>query len=1188
MSDELEFTDDEEAIILDADQSELDPQLTIDVKPGEEVQPDLIDVNPKWRDSYWKGMPDYEHQDLMPWQTMLVHFMTPKDRAAFAALVQQPISAKTKFIWYPKQEWRLTAHQRWSSTKADEVTPRYPVYVPTKGRWETPQTIRALEKIGVPYYAVVQPGEVKKYESVVKNGKILVLPDDLDGLVPTRNWIRRHSTEVLGAARHWQIDDNIKAFGRFQKNLITDVTDGAIFRAMEDFSDRYENVAVTGPNYYMFAPTRMGAQIPPITLNTRVYSCSLINNAMPHWWRGVYNDDTDLCLRALKDGWCVLLFNAFLCFKTVTMTLKGGNTPIYVGDGRRKMAEELQRQHPDVTTILWKWGRWQHQVDYRKFRENKLIPREDIVVPDHPDNYGMELVPWQPQQDEERDEQERRALEVKAAEEEDSPVDARPRSNGRGRNKLEVPSGPPVLLFLDALGSAEPTQPQAIDNQTAPAVAYAEDLRRRGHRLLLKDGKFFVSEASRLGLDDREQIRRFRAELMALAEPWIELPASNGGGEATVGDRPSTNDADRPSPSSSLGLSLEQDAPQSSNIKEFLDLQLGADRTLNAGIDPNWHPDEPPSLTGIDEIVLNFATTGLEWTKGARPAGVTVSTLDGLLTRFLPFRFAGGNLDEAAVKDWACRELRNKKIVNAHTSFDVHMARVWGIDLEDQGCTFSDVQHTAALLDDHRQRFAIDALAKDYLPSVPLVERLDESRHADYHAAEAAERERFTAQLVGRLLAVMRPQIEKEDLLRVQALEDAVIPVVVEMEKNGAQLDMELVEQYHQECVRRHDAILMELSKDVGFAFEHTVKGWTRLFEKLGLTPSDSYSEKILTAIDHPMIKKGYFASQLASLDSKTFKAYKDHADADGVLHFEINQLRGDEGGTVTGRFSIGYVQQAPNHDNHAAVFGEELFPRRVYKAAEGLCLEGDARQIEYRLFAHHANNAAVLEAYRRDPLLSFHKMTWGMMKAYKADMLYTHQKSFNFAKQYGARSIKLAVMMGFITETEGDEIRAAKRWDDPRLALIHEIEDAYKRIMPESDMLLSRASHLAMIECDKKCNIDDDLHKQFNHRGYVMTLLGRRSRFNSNHKTYIALNRVLQGTGADIMKQKLVELHKERKTTGFLLRLTVHDAVVGDARLPETKDRVAEILNHQSFPELRVPILWEVGVGRTWADCKK
>lgn len=108
-------------------------------------------------------------------------------------------------------------------------------------------------------------------------------------------------------------------------------------------------------------------------MNTRVYSCILISNDIKHEWRGRYNEDTDLCLRVLKDGDCTILFNAYLCKKLPTMTVKGGNTDeLYADDGRLLMAESLRDQHPDVTKIVWKWGRWQHSVDYSVFKKNKL------------------------------------------------------------------------------------------------------------------------------------------------------------------------------------------------------------------------------------------------------------------------------------------------------------------------------------------------------------------------------------------------------------------------------------------------------------------------------------------------------------------------------------------------------------------------------------------------------------------------------------------------------------------------------------------------------------------------------------------------------------------------------------------------------------------------------------------------
>jgi hypothetical protein len=273
------------------------------------------------------------------------------------------------------------------------MNPNYPVHIISKGRWESRKTVKALEKIGVPYRIVIEPQELEQYSAVIDPQKILVLPfSNLgQGSIPARNWVWEHSISE-GAERHWILDDNINNFFRLNNNLKVPVSDGTIFKAAEDFSDRYENVAISGLNYFMFASRK--SKIAPFTMNTRIYSCILIKNDIPYRWRGRYNEDTDLSLRALKDGWCTILFNAFLAEKSVTMTMKGGNTEdLYlIENGRLKMAQSLQKQHPDVTKITRKWGRWQHSVDYRPFKRNKLIKKPGIIIPEGINNYGMVLV----------------------------------------------------------------------------------------------------------------------------------------------------------------------------------------------------------------------------------------------------------------------------------------------------------------------------------------------------------------------------------------------------------------------------------------------------------------------------------------------------------------------------------------------------------------------------------------------------------------------------------------------------------------------------------------------------------------------------------------------------------------------------------------------------------------------------
>ena len=114
-----------------------------------------------------------------------------------------------------------------------------------------------------------------------------------------------------------------------------------------------------------------------------------------------HNEDTDLSLRLLKDGYCTVLFNAFLMNKEATSYgdgkrtgMAGGNTDtVYAGnDHRREFAESLQRQHPDVVKVVWKYHRWHHEVDYSRFRRNRLRLRPGVVPTAEGDEYGMELI----------------------------------------------------------------------------------------------------------------------------------------------------------------------------------------------------------------------------------------------------------------------------------------------------------------------------------------------------------------------------------------------------------------------------------------------------------------------------------------------------------------------------------------------------------------------------------------------------------------------------------------------------------------------------------------------------------------------------------------------------------------------------------------------------------------------------
>jgi hypothetical protein len=334
----------------------------------EHHQFDLLDVPKDWQ-ATWTGMPEFISEDAKPWQSMKMLFKTKEDRHAFLKLCGED-PERLKPIWYPKMEY-LTQSDK--NAPATVVPPnRYPVYIISKGRADTRLTAKALEKLGIPYHIVIEPQEYDMYFKVMDAAKILQLPfSNLgQGSIPARNWVWEHALS-RGALRHWILDDNIDGFYRLNRNLKTKVVSENPFTALEDFTDRYSNVALSGMQYEFFADRR--SESAPFVLNTRIYSCILIKNDIPYRWRGRYNEDTDLSIRALKDGWCTILFYNYLCKKMPTMKMKGGNTDeLYVEDGRLKMAESLRDQHPEIVKITRKWGRWQHHVDYSPFDKNKL------------------------------------------------------------------------------------------------------------------------------------------------------------------------------------------------------------------------------------------------------------------------------------------------------------------------------------------------------------------------------------------------------------------------------------------------------------------------------------------------------------------------------------------------------------------------------------------------------------------------------------------------------------------------------------------------------------------------------------------------------------------------------------------------------------------------------------------------
>jgi DNA polymerase I-like protein with 3'-5' exonuclease and polymerase domains len=593
----------------------------------------------------------------------------------------------------------------------------------------------------------------------------------------------------------------------------------------------------------------------------------------------------------------------------------------------------------------------------------------------------------------------------------------------------------------------------------------------------------------------------------------------------------------------------------------------------------DWRPDEPPSLDGISEVAIDTETTGLRWYAGDKVIGISVAWTaggGGVESRYLPFSHrGGGNLDEAVVRRWAETELKGKRLIGLNLKFDAHFLREWGVNIAENN-TLGDVAHYAALLDDHRGEgwhrtetpFSLEAVGLDYAGEGKIKGLLGE-RMADYHASQVTPYARQDAALVIKVMAAQRPLLERDGLTRVAALEDSVIPVVVEMEKNAARIDVAKLRRWNSSSESELESLRFALANMVGWAVNpDKPEHMARLFREQGIksekytdTGRDSFDSSVLSEhMGNPVIAQVVKVSHLADLRAKFITPYVQAVGDDGLLRFSLNQLKGDQYGTVSGRFSSSKpegskkganIQQVMSVENQKKRSGDAYLIRELFIPDDGkLLMDSDAKQIELRVFAHFANSKAVLDAYAADQNTDFHRVVCDMVQRFKPGFTRKDTKNLSFAILFGAGVGKTAEMLG-VDEDAGRAMR-----------------DTYFKAFPEARRLMDLASKTAT------------------ERGYVYTLLGRRSRFPRADRTHKALNAAVQGTAADINKLKLVELYAERKRLGLKMRYTVHDEVVGDVADAEAARQVGVVLDRQSLP-LRVPILWDTRVARNWAEAK-
>lgn len=394
---------------LDRLGEKLDITLTKDTKnvtlPSAKVEfktPKRSTGKPKKLDMYlkhWKEMPEFEvnfHKNDYAKIDMEFEGYTVEE---LKEIFEQNITNKTKSIWFPK----LIQGEHRNIRVLGGRNAKYPIYVVTKGRSNEYRfsTSNWLTRMSQPHYLVVEEQELEDYKNskigqseyctiITLDKKYKEMYDCISDLGnvnstgpgPARNFAADHARNN-GFDWCWILDDNSENFDRYWRGRRVLAHTPEVFRTVEDFVDRYDNIGLAGLNYSKFC---LGENVyPPFTTNTRIYSYGLWNLKCPQiTQRGRYNEDTIQSLDILKAGWCTVQWNCYLGAKVTTQKRPGGNTEeFYSKDegGTLPKSQMLVDVHPDVSKLVWKFNRHHHEVDYSGFTQ-KLHPKkeyEDIL-----------------------------------------------------------------------------------------------------------------------------------------------------------------------------------------------------------------------------------------------------------------------------------------------------------------------------------------------------------------------------------------------------------------------------------------------------------------------------------------------------------------------------------------------------------------------------------------------------------------------------------------------------------------------------------------------------------------------------------------------------------------------------------------------------------------------------------------
>ena len=614
-------------------------------------------------------------------------------------------------------------------------------------------------------------------------------------------------------------------------------------------------------------------------------------------------------------------------------------------------------------------------------------------------------------------------------------------------------------------------------------------------------------------------------------------------------------------------------------------------------------PAELPDITGAKQIAIdvetrdpNIKSNGPGWPTGdGEVVGYAIAVADW--SGYIPIRhLGGGNLDERIVNKWLKKvfECPADKIMH-NAQYDAGWIRRMGFTINGK---IIDTMLIAALLDENRFSYSLNSLCYEMLGKIKTEKELQEAAR-EFGLDAKAEMWKMPAMYVGPyaqndaiitldLWNYLSTQLTKEDLWQVAELELKLLPCLIDMTWRGVRVDQDRVERTRNELIKREKVVLKQIKSVAGMDVElWAAASIAKAFDALGIPyaktekGAPSFTKSFLTDHPHELAQLIVEARNLNKTSGTFINTIMKHCHSDGRIHSHINQIRSDDGGTVSGRISMNSpnLQQIPARD-------PELGPmiRSLFLPEEGEQWAAiDFSQQEPRILVHFAhlfnrsrgiNMAGVEEfvnAYRHDPNMDFHTMVAEM-----ADIPRKQAKTINLGMMYGMGVNKLSDQLGIETNEAKDLVKQYHGRVPFVKGLMTGVQNHLNSRKSKGSVrsILGRKCRFELWEPDAfAMNKALPYHEAVQEYGPTTRL--RRA------YTYKALNRLIQASAADMTKQAMVNIYE----TGRIPLVQIHDEIAMSVKDREDAEGIANIM--ENAVPLEIPSKCDVEIGPSWGEAE-